>query len=534
MRVKEITKADLFLVIVAAGIGILFIYGIIITNLRGIVHFCDVDMYADLSVAKLMWEQKTLFPENWIFGNQYYIIATPVWCALFYGITGNLSLSMGIASSVMGCLTVLAFVWMLIPFVAQKRHLIIAAVALLGCVVSDSAFYNTFSQLFFTMCSYYSCYMITAFLVWGEYARIQMGKNQMTGKGPYLICALCVALSFCTGLQSFRQTFIMLVPICIVEMFFLVKSVYHRINPLSRKAFWFTAANVVANVLGLLVIRLLAIPRYTIYGDYGLIGSFAEAKNNLMEIIESLITAVGFGNQDNIWIFGYSICLLVIFLVSFLIMIIKKEKTGFSLLVLLNLISILVVMGGKLVTHMQIRPAYLCFWYPLVCLCFVYLLESCSLKFLRTLLLLSFCMAMFINYRITYSSVYDWIAVLQEDYNERVEVCNWMRENGYNRLFGRNNFTEQVAVVSNGDILSACWGEDSAENMFLITPCLVNTDIYQAEHDDETLYLIMDDAEEIFLEKAKSMGAEVEMVRDLEHRNAKLYISSRYLILMDN
>lgn len=173
---KVEAKIDLLLLVVSVGLGLLFIYGIVFTNLKGLVHFCDIDMYLDLSVAKLMWEQKTLFPENWIFGNQYYVIATPVLCSLLYGVTGNLTLSMGIASSLMGGLMILAFVWMLIPFIARKRHLIFAAVAFLGCVVSDSAFYNTFSQLFFTMCSYYSCYMITAFLVWGEYARILMKK----------------------------------------------------------------------------------------------------------------------------------------------------------------------------------------------------------------------------------------------------------------------------------------------------------------------------------------------------------------------
>ena len=49
-----------------------------IVNFAGFAYFCNADMYEDTLVARLMWEQKTLFPENYIFGNQYYVIATPV------------------------------------------------------------------------------------------------------------------------------------------------------------------------------------------------------------------------------------------------------------------------------------------------------------------------------------------------------------------------------------------------------------------------------------------------------------------------
>ena len=50
-------------------------------------------MYSDAQIAKLMWEQKTIFPKNWIFGNQYYVIATPVLAAVMYGICGDIQFS---------------------------------------------------------------------------------------------------------------------------------------------------------------------------------------------------------------------------------------------------------------------------------------------------------------------------------------------------------------------------------------------------------------------------------------------------------
>ena len=62
-----------------------------IVNFAGFAYFCNADMYEDTLVARLMWEQKTLFPANYIFGNQYYVIATPVFAALFYGRTGSMN-----------------------------------------------------------------------------------------------------------------------------------------------------------------------------------------------------------------------------------------------------------------------------------------------------------------------------------------------------------------------------------------------------------------------------------------------------------
>ena len=79
-----------------------------IVNFIGFAYFCNADMYADTLVARLMWEQKTLFPSNFVFGNQYYVIATPVFAALFYGLTGSMNTSMALATTLMSLLIALS------------------------------------------------------------------------------------------------------------------------------------------------------------------------------------------------------------------------------------------------------------------------------------------------------------------------------------------------------------------------------------------------------------------------------------------
>ena len=50
-------------------------------------HFIDGDIFEDMQLAREIWRQRRLFPSNWIYGNQYYTIATPVMAALFYDVT---------------------------------------------------------------------------------------------------------------------------------------------------------------------------------------------------------------------------------------------------------------------------------------------------------------------------------------------------------------------------------------------------------------------------------------------------------------
>ena len=71
------------------GVILCFFAVFAVINFKCFARFCEPDMYADTLVARLMWEGKTLFPFAYVFGNQLYVIATPVVSALFYGLTGS-------------------------------------------------------------------------------------------------------------------------------------------------------------------------------------------------------------------------------------------------------------------------------------------------------------------------------------------------------------------------------------------------------------------------------------------------------------
>ena len=69
-------------------------------------------------------------------------------------------------------------------------------------------------QAFFTMASYYACYLINAFIVYGCYIRLR--KGEFSGK-HIAMSVIGIALSFGTGMQSLRQTAVMALPLVACE-----------------------------------------------------------------------------------------------------------------------------------------------------------------------------------------------------------------------------------------------------------------------------------------------------------------------------
>lgn len=158
-------------------ISLIYLISILWINFNGKV-FYNFDMYSDAYVAKLMSESKTLFPQNWVFGNQCYVTATPVLAALIYNFIHNSIISMALASSIMTGIIIVSFVWCCRPF-CRLRNIIFGVFCLSGAVIlggSASSYVNGF-QILYTMASYYACYVIGILICLGVYLRIKY-KNQ--------------------------------------------------------------------------------------------------------------------------------------------------------------------------------------------------------------------------------------------------------------------------------------------------------------------------------------------------------------------
>ncbi len=115
------------------------------------------------------------------------------------------------------------------------------------------------------MASYYACYLITFFFLAGDYVRARTDSSLRPAA-----LAVSLVLSFCTGMQSLRQTCVSILPILAVEAVSAMRSLIAREGsgqrggacPLCR-AIGYTAAN----IGGVLLMKLLGVPNQSIYSD---------------------------------------------------------------------------------------------------------------------------------------------------------------------------------------------------------------------------------------------------------------------------
>ena len=162
--------------ICSALVCVCFLTIFCVINFRGFSRFCTPDMYSDTYLIREIWESGTIFPENWIFGNQFYVISTPVLGALFYGLCGSINLSMVLATTAMTVLIILSFWWMLRPF-ASPAQILLGLAVLLGCVIGPEIVSTIEGQILYLMASYYAGYLITMFVIFGDYARAAQGST---------------------------------------------------------------------------------------------------------------------------------------------------------------------------------------------------------------------------------------------------------------------------------------------------------------------------------------------------------------------
>ena len=114
----------------------------------------DMDIYTDTLFAHILSEEGTLFPSSWVFGNQYYVVSTPVLAAIFNPIVQDSVLSMAIASSLMTIFCLLSFIWCIRPFVT-KKSLLTGLLCIGGGVIlgTNAASYISGFQVLYTMAS---------------------------------------------------------------------------------------------------------------------------------------------------------------------------------------------------------------------------------------------------------------------------------------------------------------------------------------------------------------------------------------------
>ena len=462
-------------------------------------EYYDGDIYNDINYAKEAWKAKSLFPKDWIFGNQTYVVATPVLAALFYGITGNSFTAMAIASCIMTVLTLLTYDWMTRTLFSYNERtagfLFMIGFLLLKAHVATS---QQGIQAFFTMASYYACYLINAFIVYGCYVRIRQGK--FTGK--HIIPAIIgVALSFGTGMQSLRQTAVMALPLVACEvLLIIIYSAKDKRFAISYSTL-FSAIVFIANIAGLVAMRFIEINQNSIYGTTAFVSSFKDFFRKLFLNMESVALTFGLDALELRMRLVASIPFLLIILIGFILCVkdyIKNkcnEQGRFVLVMLLTLGCVSVFAAGVL-TDVVNRALYYFMIYPLLAVCVSYII----VKFEKKRDVIFSVVAVFTAGMIIFrtAGAVEEIKAGKDKNSTAHQIANYMLDNGYDTIYsvfglsGVMDGAENVVVASGDKIhLVQFKNVDSSKPMKPVEYLCVK-DGYKQWDNSKSLYLLRD------------------------------------------
>lgn len=462
-------------------------------------EYYDGDIYNDINYAKEAWKAKSLFPKDWIFGNQTYVVATPVLAALFYGITGNGFTAMAIASCIMTVLTLLTYDWMTRTLFSYNERtagfLFMIGFLLLKAHVATS---QQGIQAFFTMASYYACYFINAFIVYGCYVRIRQGK--FTGK-HIVLAVIGVALSFGTGMQSLRQTAVMALPLVACEvLLIIIYSAKDKRFAISYSTL-FSAIVFIANIAGLVAMRFIEINQNSIYGTTAFVSSFKDFFRKLFLNMESVALTFGLDALELRVRLVASIPFLLIILIGFILCVkdyIKNkcnEQGRFVLVMLLTLGCVSVFAAGVL-TDVVNRALYYFMIYPLLAVCVSYII----VKFEKKRDVLFAVVAVFTAGMIIFrtAGAVEEIKAGKDKNSTAHQIANYMLDNGYDTIYsvfglsGVMDGAENVVVASGDKIhLVQFKNVDSSKPMKPVEYLCVK-DGYKQWDNSKSLYLLRD------------------------------------------
>lgn len=454
---KEKNKSEKIFSVILTVLLLAFLGLVFYVNLSCNPEYYDGDIYNDINYAKEAWKAKSIFPKDWIFGNQTYVVATPVLAALFYGIIGNGFTAMAIASCIMTVLIVLTYDWMTRTLFSYNERmagfLFLIGVLLLKAHVATS---QQGIQAFFTMASYYACYLINAFIVYGCYIRLR--KGEFSGK-HIAMSVIGIALSFGTGMQSLRQTAVMALPLVACEiLMIIIYSIRDKKFAISSSTL-FSAIVFVSNIAGLIAMKFIEINQNSIYGTTAFVKSLKEFLEKGFFNVEYVVLTFGLDSLELRVRLVVSMVFLLIILIGFILCVKDFFKNKcidqgrFALVMLLTLGCVSVFAAGVL-TDVVNRALYYFMIYPLLAVCVSYIIVKYPGKRKAFFSIIAVFAAGMIAFR-TVGAVGE-IKNGKDESSTAHQIANYMLDNGYDTIysvFGLSGIMDgaENIIVASGD-----------------------------------------------------------------------------------
>lgn len=514
---KSITVPVMLIIILG-----IYVAAICLINFFAPPSFYDSDMYTDIRYSMEAWNHKSVFPEGWVFGNQLYVASSPVLAAVLYGMTGSPHIAMGLASTVMALLVLMSFHWMLLPMITSRPARMVGSVLFMGTMLLfNDAWHDTGGwQLMFTMCSYYACYAINVFLAYGCYLRSE--RLKFRDAAMVLLVLICV-LSFCTGIQSLRQTAVMTLPLLGTECLRILCCMIRK-QTADKKPLIVAGCVSAANVAGVVTARCMQLEQLEIFGEMGL-SPLSEYLPNLRSgVLQVLSLVIDYDAAGYAMLSGILLFCGIAFL-RILIQAVRGENWKCLALLVLLVLSVAVILAVDVMLTMLVRPIYYFMLFPLLAF-----LGSCfysgSGKWGRRVLLIFLAVLFLMSFMQELMPAA--FRILQKEEEPAYEVSEYLQENGYTTLYGAWNQGADVVIASGWTLSAGFW--EYQEDPFFYYKYLCNPEIFRADS-EKCVYLFygQEDAQ-LAVAKARTKEIEMTLLKHFPDSDIYLYTASENIM----
>lgn len=461
---------NIFLIILIVMLGATFVYINLIQYKSGL----NADVAAEGLLAKVIWESKEWLPKEWYVGNELRLVSTPNFAALFYGMSKNICLSMGISCVIAGAFVVggACYLCKEMDFsVTQKLLLVFLIMMLPNSKVQI--------ELMYIYAAYYAFHIGSYFITLVVY--LKMLKKKDVGKVTMAVTCL---LHFLIGAQGVRGLLMITGPLMAAEV---VRRVYLWWS--SKE--WKDGNNIITGFVLLLNVLEYVGGKFPTSVGHPLSRNIRKAPQKLFEIVlPDFFNTLNLKNIPTVEkiIFVMCLCLMLYLAISILIKGISKKRIVAEEWIFMNfLISLLLTMAALTFTTSESSSRYFVVVFFAMAMGLVMMLGKKNIV-LNIGVLFAVAVLLGGNYQRNY---YPMLTDKSYENSEFLKVGEYLIQEGYEMAYADFERANLITVFNDGKIQVAA--VNSFANME-VCKCLSSRNWYvpNAPKESKTAYIVSD------------------------------------------
>lgn len=424
-------------------------------NLCKYAQHVDSDIAAEALLAREIWQEKNLTPDDWIASTERYAVGMPTIAALFYGMTGSMQTAVGLACILLGSFFLLAFYYFLRKLSIGRPAAVTALLVL--CALPINGWRNEdqmvpfVTLLLFLFADYYVLHSIYLFLSFLFY--LQLREQKAVTRKTIITWGLLFVAGILLNLGGQRCLQVVILPFLVMEVLFLFLESKHFSEKLPKERFLATGfvgslilSFVISSLKGFrasyivylesphaVVERLLVTVPAAILENFGLNGD--ARVGNFSSIMQMLVWAF-------LILLGYGIYYVIK----------NKEEVTDGQRMALSYLGISVGVTAFIISFTTAEAAHYYFfmsWFA-AALIVALLVEHLAKDnpFFTGLILAAVCLFALLNLKYTY---YDAVTT-EDNLKEYQEVADFLEEEGIEYGYAEFWDAERICLITDGAV----------------------------------------------------------------------------------